>query len=375
MGVSPCSTADPPPLALDHTSSSSTALPSNPGTVEGIRVVCSVFSCTYRRGEECIRCEQDREYETSRTDDRGRTCFTGDPPPLALDQTSSSSTALPSNPGTVEGKRVLCSVCSCTYLEGEECIRCEQDREYETSRIAHGGGPCSTGDPIPLTIEEMRSRRIALLSNPGMTEREPGNGELSDNLIISPGPRNEQSTYHDQDFVEQGTSSLLDLRPERLCTVHRSCIKTDLIEHFKDPSVMNYNIDFKIINEWGELELRVGTGVIPEVYTLFWNEFSIPMTIGERERVPFVRYDHFVEEWEFVGRILVKRFESVSYFPTFLSKSFLCYCLFGNQVPDSIFIDSFSKYLSPLEEELILDVIRKNELPDNKDELNDSLER
>lgn len=258
---------------------------------------------------------------------------------------------------------------------GEECIRCEQDREYETSRIAHGGSPCSTGDPIPLTLEEMRSRRIALLSNPGMTEREPGNGELSDNLIISPGPRNEQSTHHDQDFVEQGTSSLLDLRPERLCTVHRSCIKTDLIEHFKDPSVMNYNIDFKIINEWGELELRVGTGVIPEVYTLFWNEFSIPMTIGERERVPFVRYDHFVEEWEFVGRILVKRFESVSYFPTFLSKSFICYCLFGNQVPDSIFIDSFSKYLSPLEEELILDVMRKNEILDNKDELNDFLER
>ena len=42
---------------------------------------------------------------------------------------------------------------------------------------------------------------------------------------------------------------------------------------------------------------------------------------------------------------------------------------------NSIFIDSFSKYLSPLEEELILDVIRKNELPDNKDELNVFLER
>jgi len=37
------------------------------------------------------------------------------------------------------GKRVVCSVCSCTYLEGEECIRCEQNREYEFSRIADGG--------------------------------------------------------------------------------------------------------------------------------------------------------------------------------------------------------------------------------------------
>ena len=44
------------------------------------------------------------------------------------------------------------SVCSCTYLEGEECIRCEQDMEYETSIIADRGSPCSTGDPVPLTL-------------------------------------------------------------------------------------------------------------------------------------------------------------------------------------------------------------------------------
>ena len=62
-------------------------------------------------------------------------------------------------------------------------------------------------------------------------------------------------------------------------TVHRSCIKTDLIEHFKDPSLMNCNVDFKIINDRGELKLGLGTGVNSEVYTLFWNKFSISMTI------------------------------------------------------------------------------------------------
>ncbi|CAH3176833.1 unnamed protein product, partial [Porites evermanni] len=96
----------------------------------------------------------------------------------------------------------------------------------------------------------------------------------------------------------------------------------------------NYNIDFKISNERGELELGVGIGVISEVYTLFWNELSISVTIGDRERVPFVRHDHFVEEWESVRRILMKGFKSVSYFPTFLSNAFLCYCLFGNQLND-----------------------------------------
>lgn len=89
----------------------------------------------------------------------GSPCSTGDPPPHAMDQTRSSSTAVPSNPGTVEreeteglafrrisgeSKRIVCSVCSCPYLEGEECIRCEQDREYETSRPCDGGRPSSS---------------------------------------------------------------------------------------------------------------------------------------------------------------------------------------------------------------------------------------
>ena len=85
---------------------------------------------------------------------------------------------------------------------------------------------------------------------------------------------------------------------------------------------MNCNVDFKIINDRGELELGLGTGVNSEVYTLFWNEFSISMTIR-------------------IGR------------------GFL---LLGM----TIFIDPFSTYLSPLEEELILDVMIKNELPDDE---------
>jgi len=46
---------------------------------------------------------------------------------------------------------------------------------------------------------------------------------------------------------------------------------------------MNRNIDFKVINEKGEFEQGVGVAVICEVYTLLWSEFSISMTIGERE--------------------------------------------------------------------------------------------
>ena len=98
-------------------------------------------------------------------------------------------------------------------MEGEECIRCEQDREYETSRTSDGGSPSYTVTrktqflSLLIRINEVKAR------SPPFSF-----GELSVNLIISQGPRKEQSTYHDQGFVEQGTSSFPDSRPDRLCT-------------------------------------------------------------------------------------------------------------------------------------------------------------
>ena len=47
------------------------------------------------------------------------------------------------------------------------------------------------------------------------------------------------------------------------------------------------------------------------------------MTSGERERVPFLPHENFVGGSEAVGRILVKGYVSISYFPTFLSKACL----------------------------------------------------
>lgn len=106
-------------------------------------------------------------------------------------------------------------------------------------------------------------------------------------------------------------------------TVHRSCICKDMIEHFKDEKMLQSELVFTIINERGQKEEGVGIGVSREVFSLFWKEFANSMTIGERERVPFVRHDHFIKEWGAIGRILVKGFRSVSYFPLFLSKA-LC---------------------------------------------------
>ena len=40
------------------------------------------------------------------------------------------------------------------------------------------------------------------------------------------------------------------------------------------------------------------------------------MTRGER--VPFMQHDYFVEEWEAVGRVIVKGYVSISYIHTYI---------------------------------------------------------
>ena len=298
--------------------------------------------------------------------------------------------------------RVICDVCKCTYEEGDTCIRCEQNTEYEQSLIAdHRRAIVCKGQPnemdtqgneqqlfavdsssksheehIPLTLEEMRRQRVAYLSLPGNLEEENSDStaeatELADTTQVHNENRNQEQPENGESTCMESTDKK---QTTKILTVHRTLVKKDMIEYFKS-HVMNKELIFEIINERVTLEQGVGIGVTREVYTLFWNEFANSMTIGERERVPFVLHDHFVEEWNAIGRILVKGFDSVSYFPLFISKAFLDYCLFGNQIPDMVFLESFQKYLSKEEEEMIKAVIENNSFPEDKDEFEDFLER
>jgi hypothetical protein len=126
-----------------------------------------------------------------------------------------------------------------------------------------------------------------------------------------------------------------------------------MVAHFQDETVTTHEITFEIIDDQGKPEAGVGFGVTRDVFSLFWKSFGDSMTVGERERVPYVRHDHFVSEWQAIGRILVQGYKMVSHFPMFLSKAFVAYCMFGDAIPDAILIESFKKYLSVDEEEVV----------------------
>ena len=254
--------------------------------------------------------------------------------------------------------RVVCEFCGYTYVIGETCIRCQQNEEFQASM---GVDSAKNPDPVtvvtdmpeeevqPPTLDDIRRIRVA-----HFVPDQPGRAHdvtIDSNLLQSHVPNHDSPSQENATFPAQNASSAHNTAFERdedfsqqdepgaRLLVHRSCIVMDMIKHFKDEIVMNCQLTFQVINERGQTEDGVGVGVNREVFCLFWNAFSNSMTIGETERVPSVRHDHFVEEWGAVGRILVKGFTSVAYFPMFLSKAFICCCLFGTEVPKDIILN------------------------------------
>ena len=304
-------------------------------------------------------------------------------------------------PTSTASDRKVCKVCGCSFKNGEICLRCEQNHEYQQSLFADCA-KTATAEELHLeeeefevenlvSLDDMRELRVAHFQAAIGSETvqdnvaayvlcEEGNPSTSNTVVSRPELSAQETVSPSSVLHEEGNSCPGPSRVTEECgvmslTVHRSLICSDMIEHFKDTRVMNSSLLFTIINERGDEEEGVGVGVEREVYSLFRKQFAYSMTIGERERVPFIRHDHFIKEWEAVGRILVKGYQSVSYFPLFLSKAFICYCLFDAEVPESILLESFLKYLSPVEEDLVKEYLEKDCFPDDNDELLEFLER
>ena len=209
--------------------------------------------------------------------------------------------------------RVTCQVCFTSNDLGKDCIRCQQNEEYKQSLLAEN----------VVDLNEVRAHRVAYL----MGNRIRDANEAADCEI------NNVDSNTNSNEVVAGTLQLQEI-PGTQCEefkdlkVHRSFVEKDMLQHFRDSSCMSAQLTFTILNDKGDAEMGAGAGVTREVFTLFWKQFANYMTVGERERVPFIQHGHFIDEWEAVARILVKGYEMVSYFPTYLSKAFLSFCLF-----------------------------------------------
>ena len=78
---------------------------------------------------------------------------------------------------------------------------------------------------------------------------------------------------------------------------------------------------------------------------------------GEREPVPVVRHDLYINKRNFIAKILVKSFMDTKYFRLQLCKAFIIHALFGG-VNNDCFIKSFLNYMTSMESKLVEAALR-----------------
>lgn len=151
----------------------------------------------------------------------------------------------------------------------------------------------------------------------------------------------------------------------------------DLIDIFKDPSVLEVQLKITMINCFGKEENASDVnGVFRDALSEFWRCFEESCTVGESGRIPVIRHDFQAPEWEAIGRILVKGFCQLNFFPIKLNRAFLIATLFGEQaLMQHDLLDSFLAYLSKDEQTLVSSVLNGNLDDDQADEWLDFLQR
>lgn len=132
-------------------------------------------------------------------------------------------------------------------------------------------------------------------------------------------------------------------------------------------------INVIVYNNKEEMEDGAGNGVARDIFAAFWKEVADSLLIGQSHRVPFVRHDLYLNEWEAVGRILLTGCKEYKYFPLVLASAFTCFVLF-DAVPDHILLESFYMYLAPDERETLKASIESYDSC-NKEELFGVLDR
>ena len=112
--------------------------------------------------------------------------------------------------------------------------------------------------------------------------------------------------------------------------------------------------------------------VSAEMFILvFGSHFYDRCSIGEDQRVPALRNDFQVIQWQSIARILVKGYLHVKYFPFLISNIFITLMLLqeGSVSEDSL-IGSFKEYVAIDEAQILNDVLASNKNPDNEDVIN-----
>ena len=168
--------------------------------------------------------------------------------------------------------------------------------------------------------------------------------DSSNEIFIGPNvSENEVTNLSDTLPLEETHPVVLEVR--------RGFCLTDLISAFGDASILNKDITITMKLPDGSFEKGVGSGVFRDCLSEFWNEFYSRCTVGDTAKVPFLRHEYQIHEWQAIGRILVKGWLAVGYFPIRLSLPFLEEALYCKSF--SSIKESFMLYMSKSDRQII----------------------
>ena len=143
-------------------------------------------------------------------------------------------------------------------------------------------------------------------------------------------------------------------RPLKPVTVHRALLKGEMIEIFRDPSILQYEVDFTIIGHTGVEEEGQGSGVLIGVLRTFCYECFSSLSVGALGNVPSVRHGYQKGEWEAIDRIIVYGYSFAKYFSIALSPAFVASVFFGEEtLTPEFLIESFKSYMSQDESKVL----------------------
>ena len=159
----------------------------------------------------------------------------------------------------------------------------------------------------------------------------------------------ERSSKEHYSHLEKKRKSAYDkIQDVQNVKVTKDNIVKDLIELYKDPSIINSRLLMEISGQ----EDAVGSGVLREAYSLFWDNLLANNTMGETEfTIPMA--PHFTcEDYVSIGRIITHQFVQCGAFPVKISQASITQALVGDVSPETL-ISSFLKLLPPREREII----------------------
>lgn len=240
--------------------------------------------------------------------------------------------------------------------------------EGELTLTSNEASPVTLSVVLPNTVNSSPSAQPVCdpepspIAHPGHTPTSLAEVSVTEEIVVTSAqtPLLDLTTASpEHTFSGQDSSLELDTDSDHVSRVtliiRRGHCFRDLIKAFKDPKLLGSEIYIKMRLPNGHLEEGEGIGVLRDCITEFWMEFYEIFTMGHDAKVPFIRHDFQIDEWQAVARVLVLGWKCARYFPVQLAAPFLEEALYGTA--SSSCKDAFLQYVSDQEKQVLLSAI------------------